>query len=132
MKTKIRRYVGMAALMAALTAGFSSCDVTFYPGEYPITMTDYLCGPVWTDVWEADYHHYEQRFVFYSGGRGVEYFYDNGLEWRYDFWWEWENGNARNIRMVYADGTSYLDDIIIQRGVLRGYLNNEYVEFVAR
>lgn len=134
MKLKMRKYMYMAVLLSAVVVGFSSCEVEIiddYP-PYATAPDDYLCGYVWTDIWEEGYHQYEQRFIFYRDGRGVEYFMDNGEEWRYNFYWEWDNRNYRSIRMDYADGTSYLEDIVISRSMLKGYLNNEYVEFVAR
>ncbi len=135
MKTKLRKYMGMAALLMAVVMGLSSCEVEIFDDRHPshvALLEEYLCEPVWTDIWEEGYHLYEQRFIFYRNGQGREYFMDNGRECCYDFYWRWDRGDTRCIRMDYADGVSYLDDIVITRGVLRGYLNNEPVEFIAR
>lgn len=126
MKTGIRKYFSITALMIAVTIGLSSCEITYYD-DYDNTRR--LCGPTWTDVWDEGYRHYEQRFIFYTGGRGLEIFYDNGIEWRYDFYWHWEN-NERTIAIVYSPNkVSYFDDVIISRNTLSGYLDGQYVEF---
>lgn len=127
MKTKIRKYFSITALLIVATIGLSSCEITYYD-DYN-NNTDRLCGPTWTDIWDEGYRHYEQRFIFYTGGRGIEIFYDNGVEWRYDFYWHWAN-NERTIVMAYGPNkVSYFNDVIISRNILSGYLNDEYVEF---
>ena len=128
MKTKMRKYLVAVWLLLASVVGFSSCDVEFH-GDYG-SYTERLCGPVWTDSWYEGFFYYEQRFVFYSGGRGVEYYFD-GMEYRYDFYWYWSR-NGRSIVMEYGPyDVSYFDDVVIDRGILSGYLNDQYVEFAA-
>ncbi|RGN48589.1 hypothetical protein DXB63_07380 [Bacteroides sp. OM05-12] len=104
----------------------SSCEINFYGSN-----TDLLCGTTWIDSWEGDHgRYYEQRFVFYPGGRGEEYYFD-GIEHINPFYWHWED-NERTIVMAYGpSNVSYFDDVYIGRGTLSGYLNEEYVEFEA-
>ncbi len=126
MKTKIIKHLSISALFILSLISLSSCEITYYGSN-----TDLLCGTTWVDSWEGDYgRYYEQRFVFYSGGRGVEYYFD-GIERVYDFYWHWED-NERTIVMAYGPSdVSYFDDIYIGRGTLSGYLNGDYVEFRA-
>ena len=127
MKAKVREYLVAVWVLLASVVGFSSCDVDFYR-DYG-TYTERLCGPTWTDIWDDGFFHYEQRFIFYTGGRGVEYYFD-GMEYRYDFYWYWDN-NGRSIIMEYGPrDVSYFDDVVIGRGILSGYLDGQYVEFV--
>ena len=127
MKMKARKYLFAVWALLMSVVSLSSCDVDFYR-DYDF-YTERLCGPVWTDMWDEGFFHYEQRFIFYTGGRGVEYYFD-GMEYRYDFYWHWDN-NGRSIILEYSPrDVSYFDDVIIDRGILSGYLNGQYVEFV--
>ena len=142
MKTMAYKYLKFLMVAVAL-ANLSSCDLpedSFVDddniGGYYYEKSKALCSYIWVDEFtDVDGNYCYQELTFFLDRHGKDYFcveYPDGTftEDIYDFVWRWEDRDQYSLRMYYGPGDiSYMDDVWVSGRLLRGYLDDNYVDF---
>lgn len=126
---KIRMKYFSLLLCAVSLISLTGCEINIETDDYD---TSRLCNVLWVDEWSDNGYPASQKIIFYADGTGMDRFQVANINNSYNssFYWHWDG--ERNIVISYgSNDVVYFDDVQISSNRLSGYLNDEYVEFIA-